>query len=345
MADESHARIESDLRAHISQLTGGRGSVEEGSFARLTGGFDTQVFAFRVSGAESLPSELVLRVFRENEAHRTILESAVHNASADAGHPVPRVFSGFSGERIAGRPFIIMERVKGSTLLQTAANPAAMAEIPKLMGRVHARLHSIDASGLIRALERGGVDTRQLMADNLVGWVAEAVEACGVKEMKPLVEWLQENAPPVPDRLSVCHGDFHPGNMMVEDMRLTGIIDWGNVKFGRPEYDVGVTQMLFTCGPLEATGGVDSEEATRAILEQAAAAYIHFYTEHGPLNEDLAAYYGTLRAAHALVRVMGRGSDAAPRFIAPDGYAWGLPSALRAIRKLIERSAGISISA
>jgi aminoglycoside phosphotransferase (APT) family kinase protein len=335
-------RIGPDLSALIAKLTDGSASIEPGSIARLTGGYDTDTLALRLSGDSSLPPRLVLRLLRENETRRAVIEATVHNTAADAGRPVPRVFAGFSGERVAGRPFLLMERVYGAPLMEAVSDPAVMAAVPKLMATFHSRVHGVDPTGLIHAWKSAGIDADQLIADRLVGDVGQIVAEGDITEMEPVARWLREHAPGTPERLSICHGDFHPGNLMVDGTRLTGIIDWANVRLGRPEFDVGVTRVLLTCGPLEGTA---FDESARPMLEQAVAAYTGFYKELSPLDDELVAFYETLRASRALARVMARDAGVKVRQAAPDGYAWGRPDARRAITRLIERNTGIAINA
>jgi aminoglycoside phosphotransferase (APT) family kinase protein len=68
------------------------------------------------------------------------------------------------------------------------------------------------------------------------------------------------------------HGDLHPGNLLVRDGRLSGILDFGDVTAGDPATDLAVAWMLLrgsarstfrglTCG---ADGWLDGETWTRA---------------------------------------------------------------------------------
>src|SRR5262245_17472486 len=61
--------------------------------APLAGGFDTEIFRFRLSGAAyALAGPLVLRVLsRRHDPFRALRERATQNAVADMGFPAPRV--------------------------------------------------------------------------------------------------------------------------------------------------------------------------------------------------------------------------------------------------------------
>ena len=46
----------------------------------------------------------------------------------------------------------------------------------------------------------------------------------------------------------VCHGDFHPGNIMLTDKGAI-VIDWITVRLGNPMADFARTSMILTVGP------------------------------------------------------------------------------------------------
>jgi aminoglycoside phosphotransferase (APT) family kinase protein len=46
----------------------------------------------------------------------------------------------------------------------------------------------------------------------------------------------------------VCHGDFHPGNIMLTDKGAI-VIDWITVRLGNPLADFARTSMILTVGP------------------------------------------------------------------------------------------------
>ncbi len=61
-------------------------------------------------------------------------------------------------------------------------------------------------------------------------------------EPRPALEyilaWLDEYAPPARG-LTLVHGDFRTGNYMVDDGRLTGLLDWEFAHWGDPDEDIG----------------------------------------------------------------------------------------------------------
>jgi len=46
-------------------------------------------------------------------------------------------------------------------------------------------------------------------------------------------------------RRYIVHGDFHFGNILCQDNKVTGIIDWGNVMYGDFVFDIATIHMQF----------------------------------------------------------------------------------------------------
>ena len=60
------------------------------------------------------------------------------------------------------------------------------------------------------------------------------------------------DAPPWPGPPLWLHGDLHPGNLLVRDGALVGVVDFGDVTSGDPAYDLAVSWALFSAAGREA---------------------------------------------------------------------------------------------
>jgi aminoglycoside phosphotransferase (APT) family kinase protein len=49
--------------------------------------------------------------------------------------------------------------------------------------------------------------------------------------------WLEANTPPT-DRLTLVHGAYRTGNLLVDDDRVSAVLDWETEVIGDPMYDV-----------------------------------------------------------------------------------------------------------
>src|SRR5438046_10657060 len=80
----------------------------------IRGGYDTQIFAFRLtSGAlPAFAAPLILRVLgAQHPPTRLFRERAVQNALATLGYPAPRVLAASADPAPLGGAFLVMESV------------------------------------------------------------------------------------------------------------------------------------------------------------------------------------------------------------------------------------------
>jgi aminoglycoside phosphotransferase (APT) family kinase protein len=75
----------------------------------------------------------------------------------------------------------------------------------------------------------------------------------------------------------LCHGDIHPGNVLVADQGPV-IIDWIDAASGSPAADLGRTVLLFE----GAIATSQADEGTLALMRQYRDAYLEGYgADHG----------------------------------------------------------------
>jgi aminoglycoside phosphotransferase (APT) family kinase protein len=171
---------------------------------------------------------------------------------SDAGIPSP-VPDGIV--TVQDRVGVVFARVDGPTMLQVIGlNPRAVDEQAMELARLHAAIHAKPGYGL------------PSLRDHLQTVTARIAAPAG----PALLAHLQK----LPDAASLCHGDFHPGNVIVTP---TGpaIIDWLDAACGHPLADVARTSLLLqhADAPPGAGRGL---EALRARLH---AVYLAHYCE------------------------------------------------------------------
>jgi aminoglycoside phosphotransferase (APT) family kinase protein len=185
-----------------------------GEGARLIGaGREAQVFAWG--------DGRVLRLARDPAgAERVDDEAAALSAAARAGAPVPRPYERLD---VDGLPGLVMERLDGDDLLaRVQRRPWRARAVGRALGRIHARLHDV-------AAPEGVPSLRRRLAEALGSPLVPA-------DVRPGAE-RQRAALPDGDRL--CHGDFHPGNVIG-----SRVIDWTGASAGDPAADVARTCVL-----------------------------------------------------------------------------------------------------
>jgi aminoglycoside phosphotransferase (APT) family kinase protein len=208
----------------------------------LTGGFDTRILTFRLSGAPAeLSGPLVLRLFgARHDAARIRRERALHAALVELGYPVPRILASSDTAHPLGAPFLLMPRIPGQTLPDQ--KPVGMGGV---LAEWQARLHDLDGVAAVRrALAAEGLPAGTLeLAWHLDGFGRQLARP-GLEGLRAALEWLRANQPPAPARLAICHGDFHPLNLLADRGGVTGILDWPNALLADATFDVAATTAI-----------------------------------------------------------------------------------------------------
>jgi aminoglycoside phosphotransferase (APT) family kinase protein len=204
---------------------------------------------------------------REQEFH-------LLSAAFEAGVTVPEPLWLCTDTAIIDRPFYIMTRVPGSAdarrLVQAEWTADERREIVNALGRELATLHGID-TGLpdLSFLPRPeGPPAAHRVREYRVHLDA-------LPEPQPVLEWglrwLELNAPAREDTV-LCHCDFRTGNIMIDDGRVTGILDWEFAALSSPIEDLGwycARCWRFGADRYEA-GGIGEREDFVQAYEQAA---------------------------------------------------------------------------
>ena len=286
--------------------------------SRVTGGFDTQIFAFRLAGAPTAfggPSILRLLEAHHDPA-RALRERAIQNALADLGYPAPRVWAASADPTMLGGAFLIMERVAGEPLPKV--NARAMGSV---VADFQARLHDLDPVAFLRAVTHEGLEPRTLTFDAYLAQLTERANRRGLDGLASGLEWLARRRPPRPEPRAVCHGDFHPYNILMAGGRVTGVLDWPNALVADPAFDVASTLVILKLVPMELAGLATPlrwlANAARPLL---VSAYLRRYRRRRALDRGKLEYYEAAACMKALVRAgelrgaSGEASAANPLF-------------------------------
>jgi aminoglycoside phosphotransferase (APT) family kinase protein len=258
----------------------------------VTGGFDTRIFRFQLKGTPyELSHPLILRLFGKSSQNRAIFESAVQNAVAGLGCPAPRVFFTCTDESVLGGSFMIMEFMPGKTMM--TSEPIRIINIPLkimpvMLAKAHLDLHRIDSDSVRNSLDVAGIDQDRYSFDGRFDWFVKQIEAPRFEWLHSGLRWIIENRPEDPDRLVVCHGDFHPINILTKDGEVSGVLDWSGFLVSDLAYDVGITKFL----------GVI---VFNSFIEEFTNLYYDYYQRVSPVDSVRVDYYVAFRCLWALL--------------------------------------------
>lgn len=145
-------------------------------------------------------------------------EARVTQAVHETGIPVPAVEGIVEVESRLG---IVFERVEGPSMLGVlGAKPWKLVQFARLLAELQAAMHSREIAGF--PLQRERLESNIQAAEVLPATTREAV-----------LNLLRR----LPDGNAVCHGDFHPDNIIMSS-RGPIIIDWLTATQGNPLADV-----------------------------------------------------------------------------------------------------------
>ncbi len=157
-------------------------------------------------------------------------EAAKTRAVHQTGFTVPAV-----GEMVEvdGRQGILFERIEGVSMLHGLVNrPWTVVRVSRQLAQLHAEMHACSAPALPPQRKRmeSKIKRAARLSDEVKGAVLEVLAQ-------------------LPEGDSVCHGDFHPDNILLT-ARGPVIIDWIDATQGNPLADVARTLLLVTGGAL-----------------------------------------------------------------------------------------------
>jgi aminoglycoside phosphotransferase (APT) family kinase protein len=136
----------------------------------------------------------------------------------------------YSFQKYEGRYGIVYERINGCSLLhKTGKNPFLARAASKKMAELHYQIHKIKAEG---------IQTTQ--KENLAGAIMNT-DKLNHSTKSAILSYLET----LPDGEQICHGDFHPDNVLAGDTYW--IIDWMTGTKGDPAGDAARTFMILTC--------------------------------------------------------------------------------------------------
>lgn len=177
--------------------------------------------------------EHVVKLYRSARAKAdTFTEAGILAVVEGHGVPAPRVHeAGLYGERWG----LVIDRIEGPTLAaQMLGNPARLGECLDEMVRLHLIVHAC-VEARLRSVK---------------GRLQLGISRASQLDPK-LRERLLGGLAAMPDGDRICHGDFHPLNIVGAPGRAT-IIDWLDAAAGAPAADVCRSYVLIKNASAEA---------------------------------------------------------------------------------------------
>ena len=133
-----------------------------------------------------------------------------------------------------------------------------------------------------------------------------------------------ENMPPLPEKLSVVHGDFHSMNLLIDEGEVVAILDWSGFIIGDPMAGLGWT--------LGITLATVTNNVPETLINGLIQNYLIEYGTYIHIDNERLNYFVVFRLAMALVEGL-------------DGQEWWTqPYIIQNILSEVEKRTGISVN-
>ncbi len=283
----------------------------------LASGWETTVFEFTLEAASKrcaavpVGVPMVLRFYQGSAADaKGAREYTTIDRLFAAGYPVPRPYAFESDHRALGAPFLIMQRLAGGPLFAVRSFPSAFKTFSMAFFsfvRTQSKLHKFDpASAGLRDIPHAyapidGMTSESPLLDRVLAIIANRVENGPLPGLREALNLVTERAPKFrrsPE--SLVHMDYHPQNVMVQGVRVTGVIDWVNTDVGDRHLDAAMTAVILSSSAMENPRWMRDNLAGNGLRTSFAALYLPLYHAMAPMDFERFRY---CQAVAALLRL------------------------------------------
>ena len=196
----------------------------------------------------------VLKLFRKSSLDDVNYEARIARAVHASGLAVP-----FAGEivQVNAHYGLIYERVDGPAMLEVlSTRPWRLLYYARRMAEVHAEMHARSCRSELPS-QRRRLESKIRQAAALPTSTQAAVLA---------------RLASMPDGERICHGDMHPGNILLT-ARGEVVIDWVDATCGNPLADVARTSIIMM-------GAASSAQITNPFMKACIRLFHAVYLRH-----------------------------------------------------------------
>ena len=263
--------IETELAHCVVRWFAGATGVANAT--KLSGGASQETWSFDIVHAGGPTGAILRRAPKGYGAAPTRAagldaEARLMQLAHEAGLPSPRVMHLLTTEDDLGTGFI-MQRIAGETIARkilrdeqfSSARPLLARQLGAAVAGIHGlprdRLPSLREMTSTKEIAEIGREYRGF------GWPRPVFELA--------LRWLSAHDPGPPNKLTLVHGDFRHGNLIIGPDGLRAVLDWELAHLGDPMEDLGwVCVNSWRFGEIdEPVGGFGSREQLYAGYEAA----------------------------------------------------------------------------
>ncbi|MCM3039137.1 phosphotransferase [Paenibacillus motobuensis] len=190
-----------------------------------------QIGQGRTADIYEVDESRILKLYKKDIFHEAVeIEFSVSQFVYSLGMNTPKPLDLLWQDERRG---IIFQRVSGGSLLDAITRrPLLVKKYAQILASLHAQLHAWEARDLKRK-------QKEILAYNI-----KSAPLLTEEEKNKIITYLHE----LPDDYKLCHGDFHPDNIMLGEQYW--VIDWMTGAVGHPAGDAARTVILLSFGAL-----------------------------------------------------------------------------------------------
>jgi aminoglycoside phosphotransferase (APT) family kinase protein len=160
--------------------------------------------------------------------------------------PTPTPYWYEEDEDLLGSPFLVMEKVKGvcpspwgKPGREYYAQAFDRGILPHSFTETLACLHTLDWESAGLSFLGAPATGTSFALTELTKWreLIELTRHDPEPVLIDLIQWLEDNAP-TSDRVVLVHGAYRTGNLLVQNDRISAVLDWELQVLGDPMFDV-----------------------------------------------------------------------------------------------------------
>jgi len=241
--------------------------------ARLSGGASQETWSFDIVHPDGNMAAILRRAPQgygaaPSRAAGLNAEAVLMQLAHDAGVPSPRVLHVLRPQDELGTGFV-MARVEGETIPRKILRDEKFAQarpmLARQLGEILARIHGVDLRQLPKLRRMTAAkEIAELERDyRSFDWPRPVFELA--------LRWLRDRDPGPSEEVTLVHGDFRHGNLIIGPDGVRAVLDWELAHTGDPMEDLGwVCVNSWRFGEIDQpVGGFGSREELFAGYEAA----------------------------------------------------------------------------
>ena len=231
--------MEEELGRSVASWCPGATSVT--GAARLSGGASQETWSFDIVHPDGNIGAILRRAppgygAAPSRAAGLAAEAVLMQLAYEAGVPSPKVMHVLQAQDNLGTGFI-MQRVEGETIARKILRDEKFASarplLARQLGKVAAGIHGLPLAKL--------PELRRMTAAKEIAELERDYR--GFEWPRPVFElalrWLRDRDPGPSPEVTLVHGDFRHGNLIIGPEGLRAVLDWELAHIGDPMEDLG----------------------------------------------------------------------------------------------------------